>query len=362
METITLAIPQKTIHYPIFIGRDLIGKIGELIDMNQRSSVGVITDKTISELWLPRLRSGVGCEMKVTIVPSGENAKTVESVLQILDALQTARFDRSSLLITMGGGAIGDAAGFAASVYMRGLSYVYVPTTLLSQADASIGGKTGIDFGGVKNSVGAIHQPIAVVTDVETLATLPDSELISGFAEVIKHGIIADAEYLALVTSKKPREFSCDELITVIKGSCEIKRSVVEKDEREKGARRLLNFGHTIGHAIEALSLETDTPLLHGEAIAIGMVEEARISERVGLLQKGGAALVAEMLEKVELPTAMPKFPRERIMEKIESDKKSAGGKVGWTLLKRIGEAVAGVEVENLVKKPSIHICQTFSS
>ena len=346
MESAIVTIFKPTIQYPIFIGRDLIGKIGDFIDVAKWSSIGVVTDKTIAAKWLAKLETGLGRGIAKIIVSSGESAKTLESVSKIWQKLIRERFDRHSLIINLGGGAIGDVGGFSASAYMRGIAYANVPTTLLSQVDASIGGKTGIDFGGVKNAIGAICQPIAVVADVETLATLPSREFIAGFAEAIKHGLIADEKYLAFVTSKKPREFSDDELISVIKGSSEIKRRIVESDERERGARRLLNFGHTIGHAIEALSLETNTPLLHGEAVAIGMAEEARISERAGLLQKGGATQVVQILKDAGLPTVLPLFPRERIMEKIESDKKSAHGKVCWTLLKRIGEAVAGVEVE----------------
>ncbi len=345
MERIIVAIFQPIIQYPIFIGHDLIGKIGDFIDAAKWSSIGVVTDKIIAAKWLSKLQTGLGREIVEIIVSSGESAKTVESVSKIWQELIAKRFDRHSLIINLGGGAIGDVGGFSASAYMRGISYANVPTTLLSQIDASIGGKTGINFCGVKNAIGAIYQPIAVIADIEPLTTLSSREFIAGFAEAIKHGLIADLKYLAFVTSKKPREFSDDELIFLIKGSSEIKRRIVESDERERGARRLLNFGHTIGHAIEALSLETNTPLLHGEAVAIGMAEEARISESVGLLQKGGAAQVVQMLKEAGLPTVLPQFSRERIIERIESDKKSVGGKVGWTLLKSIGEAVCGVDV-----------------
>lgn len=345
MERITITIPRSQITYPIFIGPGLIGKISGLINVGQWSSVGVITDKAVAESWLQKLRAGVGREILEIMVPSGEEAKTIDTISKIWNELLAARFDRSSLIVNLGGGSIGDAGGFAASAYMRGISYIHVPTTLLAQVDASIGGKTGIDFGGVKNAIGAICQPIAVVSDIETLSTLPDREFIAGWAEVIKHGLVADERYLSIVTSKRPREFSSDELVAIIKGSCKIKQSIVEKDEREHGIRRLLNFGHTIGHAIEALSFETDNPLLHGEAVAIGMAEEARISEDMGLLKKGDAARVRKMLKNAGLETAMPPVPMNRIMEKIASDKKSVNGKVRWTFLKKIGEGVSGVEL-----------------
>lgn len=348
MEHITITILRSRVAYPIFIGRDFISKIGTLIDVRRFSAIGVVTDRVIGAGWLSTLRSGLGRDVHEIIAPSGEQAKTIEAVSEIWQKMLAARFDRASLIINLGGGAIGDAGGFAASAYMRGIAYVHVPTTLLAQVDASIGGKVGIDFGGVKNAIGAIHQPIAVIADVAALSTLPDREFLAGWAEIIKHGLIADAKYLAFVTSKKPREFSDDELVAVIKGSCEIKRSIVERDERESWERRLLNFGHTIGHALEAFSLETDAPLLHGEAIAIGMAEEARISEAEGLLQKGGAVKVEDMLKNAGLPTALPPFPKERIMEKIESDKKSISGKVGWTLLRKIGEGVCGVKLNHL--------------
>jgi 3-dehydroquinate synthase len=271
-------------------------------------------------------------------------------VQKIWQGLLDAECDRKSLLIAVGGGVIGDMAGFAATTYMRGIDFVHVPTTLLAQVDSSVGGKTAIDFAGVKNLVGSFGQPVCTLIDVETLQTLPEREFVSGFGELIKHGLIRDKQFLDLVTGKKPRDFSPDELAEIITWSCRIKAAVVMEDERETGPRKALNFGHTVGHAVEALSLEGSSPLLHGEAVSIGMVVEAELAHAEGLLTSAEHDKVARLLAGAGLPTHIPADQDiPELLSKMRSDKKNVGGSIRFTLLERLGSAVWGKPVDEII-------------
>jgi 3-dehydroquinate synthase len=251
------------------------------------------------------------------------------------------KLDRRSLVITIGGGATSDLVGCAAGTYMRGISFLHVPTTLLSQVDASIGGKAGINFQGVKNLLGTIGQPIGVVIDIDTLVTLPEREVRSGFAEIVKHGLIADRSYFDTVTSQVCTSWSPDEMVSIVRRSCEIKRAVVESDETERGPRKILNFGHSIGHAVESFALTHSPALTHGEAISIGMLGEAYISHRIGKISAADLATIDQGLQAAGLPTRLPyAFPTSELRTLITRDKKNIGGKVKWTLLEGIGSAV----------------------
>lgn len=323
--------------YQVLIGEGLLGKIAEIVEIGNFSKVVVITDERIPQAFLS--------EFEKIIIPSGENNKNIKTVQLIWKKMLELGCDRKTLVINLGGGVIGDMGGFAASCYMRGVKFLQVPTTLLSAVDASVGGKVGIDFGGVKNLVGSFQQPIGVIVDVDTFQSLPDREFISGFGEIIKHGIIADADYFQKVTSKKPREFSKQELIEIIKRSCEIKAQIIADDEKESGSRKLLNFGHTIGHAIESLSLETDQPLLHGEAVSIGMTAEAKISQGLGLINNEDLERIKEVLDNAGLPTSYKAEDSEKIIELISKDKKSEAGNVNWTLIEGIGDAAIDQQV-----------------
>lgn len=318
--------------YQVYIGSGILKSLEEIIDLKNYSKVIVITDDKIPGKYLDQYE-------KIS-VSSGEENKTIETVKEIWEQLLRFGADRKTLVINLGGGVIGDMGGFAAATYMRGIKFLQVPTTLLSAVDASVGGKVGIDFAGVKNLVGSFNQPIGVVVDVDTFETLPDREFISGFGEIIKHGIIADPKYFKTVTSKKPRQFSKEELIEIIKRSCEIKAEIISSDEKESGNRKLLNFGHTIGHALESASLETDTPLQHGEAVAIGMIAEAKISAAQGLLNDSIIQEIENVLRNADLPVKYEITDQQKILHLISKDKKSEGGKVNWTLIKNIGEAV----------------------
>ena len=284
-------------------------------------------------------------------LPSGDNQKNIENAQKIWAALLDFGCDRKSLVINIGGGAIGDLGGFAASTYMRGIDFLQIPTTLLAQVDASVGGKVGINFAAVKNLISSFQQPIAVIVDSDILSTLPQREFISGFAEIIKHGLIADKKYFQSVTSKKPQEFSQDELIDIISRSIQIKADIVSQDEKEKNTRKLLNFGHTIGHAIEAISQEMEKPLLHGEAISIGMIAEGKISKILGLLSDKEYTILEQSLIKAGLPTTLSS-PVNNVLEKIKSDKKNVKGETKFTLLENIGKAVINKSVdESTIRK-----------
>jgi len=347
MQTITLDIPGQPQSYPVVVGTKLLGRVAALLPLDGYSRVFVVTDEVVGPLYYETLARGLMLPVSRIVFPPGEEAKNLENVSKIWTAMHRAGCDRKTLVIALGGGVIGDMAGFAAATYMRGVGYFQMPTTLLSQVDSGLGGKTHIDFDGVKNLVGSFYQPSAVVIDTDTLKTLPERDFVANFAEIIKHGLIQDVEYLKLVTSKRPREFSVAELTDIIAGSVRIKADVVMSDPNESGRRSLLNFGHTVGHAVEALSLETKTPLRHGEAISIGMVVEAEISVSKGLLSAEDAERVRRLLSAAGLPVTVPELNMADMFEKMASDKKNAHGVLRFTLLKALGEVVWYQEVEN---------------
>ena len=302
----------------------------------------IVTDSTVGPLYADevagRFDNGTA---RVVSFPAGETHKTRDSWARVTDDLLATGLGRDSTIIALGGGVVGDLAGFVAATYMRGIPYVQVPTTLLAMIDASIGGKTGVDTAAGKNLVGAFHRPAAVIIDPSVLATLPARELRAGLAEAVKHGIVADAAYFAQVRARlstllSPDAHASADMSRVIIRSIELKASVVERDEYEGGLRKILNFGHTIGHAIEVLS---DYTLLHGEAISIGMALEGEVAERAGIAEPGTAPLIADTLARVGLPTARPQeIDAGRIMEVIRRDKKVRGGVIELALPSAIGQ------------------------
>lgn len=326
--------------YSVFIGEGILDKFPKLINLKKYSSFFLIVDQNLEKKWSKKIEDLVPRTCGKIIIQSGEQSKNIETVQKVWQALVNFGCDRKSLVINIGGGMIGDLGGFAASSYMRGIDFLQIPTTLLAQVDASIGGKLGINFLQIKNLIGCIQQPIAVIIDVDILNSLPKREFISGFSEIIKHGAVADKKYFDFVTSKKPLDFSSYELVEIIKRSCQIKANVVSCDEEESGPRKLLNFGHTVGHAIESLSQQTDKPLLHGEAISIGMYIEARISQALGLISNRDLENIKNVLLNAGLPIFSVKFQTGDILSKIKSDKKNISGKINFTLLKNIGQAI----------------------
>jgi 3-dehydroquinate synthase len=257
-----------------------------------------------------------------------------------------ARCGRDSVIVALGGGVVGDLAGFAAAVYQRGIGFIQVPTTLLAQVDSSVGGKTAINHARGKNMVGAFHQPLAVIADVATLDTLPDRELRAGLAEVIKHGFVLDLQFIGWLEANIGKLLSRDRaaLSHAVRRSCELKAQVVAADERETGLRAILNFGHTFGHAIEAGV--GYGKWLHGEAVASGMVMAAELSARAGTLRREDAARVKAIIERAGLPVRGPALPLEKYLELMQVDKKAAGGKLRFILLEGLGRAALRGDLE----------------
>ncbi len=305
----------------------------------------IIADSTVAGLYgtslLEALR-GAGANAELLEFPAGEENKNREVWAELTDRMLAAGFGRDAAVLALGGGVTGDLAGFVAASYLRGLPLVHLPTSLLAMIDSSVGGKTGVDTPAGKNLVGAFLQPRVVIADPETLGTLPPAHIRSGLAEAVKHGVIADAEYFEWIAANAGPLVQGDPAVMVplIRRSVEIKAQVVETDEREGGLRKTLNFGHTIGHAVEALS---DYALLHGEAIAIGMVAEATLGEVLGLTERGSADRIRTLLEQIGLPTKIPAgHGAEDILDFTRRDKKGRGGKVEYAMIERIGTASVG--------------------
>lgn len=340
MQKIEVTIPGGR-SYPILVGVGALARIGEVINFERYSKVTILTDSTVAENWLSKVRALLPPRTDSIILPPGENQKGVSTIAQVWGKFAEAGLDRRSLLLNLGGGVIGDLGGFAASTYMRGIDFAHIPTTLLAQVDSSIGGKTGIDHVGIKNLVGTFAQPVAVIAEIGMLATLPQRECLAGFAEVIKHALIKDAKYLELLLSKAVEEFEDSELSNIIAQSIQIKRVIVQNDEKESGPRKLLNFGHTVGHAIEAASLESKVPLLHGEAISLGMLAEAKLSVEQKLLSSNDLHTVEKAINHFQLPQRLPPaITSAEIFKRMALDKKNVAGKIKFTLLKKVGEGV----------------------
>ncbi len=326
--------------YPILIGPGLLGSPAVLGEHAAAAKLLVVTDEVVAPLWLPRLEQGLaGRSFATCILPGGEEQKTLGNVAAIIDALVAARLNRDGMVLALGGGVVGDIAGFAAASYQRGIAFVQLPTTLLAQVDSSVGGKTGVNHPGGKNLIGAFHQPSAVITDTDTLATLPDRELRAGFAEIVKAALIADAAFFAWLEGNAAALLARDAaaLGHAIHRACEIKAAVVAEDEREQGPRALLNLGHSFGHAIEAGA--GYGRVLHGEAVAAGLVLAAELSARTGRLPGADAMRIRELLAAAGLPVDPPRLGAARMLELMGMDKKVAGGRLRLVLLDAIGAA-----------------------
>lgn len=329
--------------YPIHIGHSLLADVQLLSGHVKGSHVAIVTNTTVAPLYLVRVSdafSAAGKKVIPIVLPDGEEEKTWASLMKIYDALLSAKCDRKTTLVALGGGVIGDMTGFAAATYMRGVPFIQIPTTLLAQVDSSVGGKTGINHPLGKNMIGAFYQPQAVIADTATLDTLPAEELSAGLAEVIKHGAIVDAGFfdwiethIADLRARRP-----EALAHAIKRSCEIKADVVRQDEREGGLRAILNFGHTFGHAIEA-GLGYGA-WLHGEAVGCGMVMAADLSCRLGYIDDIARKRIAALVEKAGLPTKAPDLGIDTWLELMQVDKKNEGGQIKFILLKPLGTAL----------------------
>ena len=332
--------------YEIIVGRQLLGKAGALIvEKLKAGACAVVSDDNVAERFAETIVTSLaaaGCRSTLITVAPGEESKSMSCAESICDQMIAAGLDRSSFIVALGGGMIGDLAGFVAAIYHRGIPCIQVPTTLLAQVDSSIGGKTAVNTIAGKNLIGAWHQPALVISDVDTLETLPPRELRQGFAEIVKHAVIRDAEMFA-----KLREFDRAKLAEVIRRNIEVKAAIVAADERETtGERALLNFGHTIGHAIERAGEYRD--FLHGEAVSLGMVAACEVSVRKAGLAEEERHEIVGALEAFELPTQLPPdFPKEKIQSAIRFDKKFSGGAVRFVVVPKIGSARLATDVTN---------------
>ncbi len=340
--------------YPIYVTPDFSGLGKACASAKIGGKIVVVTDSNVEKHHCDaciEALSETGGEVSKHVIPAGEESKNLDTVKSIYSSLVSLKLDRHSTLMALGGGVVGDITGFAAATFLRGIHYVQIPTSLLAQADSSIGGKTGVDFEGGKNLVGAFYQPRFVFINVNTLRTLPGRELKSGLAEVIKHGLILDREFYEYIDYNIPKIFNFDETVLqyITKMNCSIKGSVVEQDEREGGLREVLNFGHTIGHAVESVS---GFKMLHGECVSVGIAGVYRLALKMGMVDAKAVGKVENTLGKAGLPTKVQGMSVDAIYDRMFSDKKVVDGKLNFVLPKDIGEVVrCTVENEELIRE-----------
>ena len=339
--------------YDVLVGRGILNDLhSEIKRIGNFSSYGLVTDDFVRPLLAEQLQANLRSHKinsELLSFPPGESAKNMETVLQLCQQLIASGFDRKSLLIAVGGGVVGDVAGFASAIYMRGIPYIQVPTTLLAQVDSAMGGKTGVDLPSGKNLLGAFHQPLLVVSDPEVLLTLPVEARREGFAEIIKAALIADPELFSLLENEGTQLLESDDeaLETIIAKAAQVKCRVVSQDEQESGLRRVLNFGHTLGHALEAASHYS---LTHGQAVAAGMVVAIRFSQQWAGLGQGEADRALALIQRLGLPTGVPgDINSESLLSALEKDKKIQANICHFVLISKIGQAlIHPIPVEDL--------------
>ncbi len=341
MQTLNVALGERA--YPIHIGRKLLGRADLILPHLKTKRVAIVTNEVVGPLYLGRLRAGLeaaGVRTSAVVLPDGEAHKDWETLNRIFDMLLAERCERSTTLVALGGGVVGDMGGFAAACYQRGMPFMQVPTTLLSQVDSSVGGKTAINHPLGKNMIGAFYQPRLVLADIDTLDTLSDRELSAGLAEVIKYGLIRDPEFLVWLEANLDRLMArdTDALAWAIERSCRNKAEVVVADETEQGERALLNLGHTFGHAIETGLGYGEW--LHGEAVAAGTMMAAELSRRLGWIDAAAVVRIEALFERARLPVWGPRLGVERFVELMAHDKKVEAGKLRLVLLRDLGRAV----------------------
>ena len=353
MKLATLRVELGERGYPIHVGANLLDEAALYAPHVSGRRAVVVTNDIVAPLYAARVEAALvraGATTQRIVLPDGEVHKDWQTLDRIFTALLEARADRNTILVAVGGGVVGDMAGFAASTYQRGIGHLQVPTTLLAQVDSSVGGKTAINHPLGKNMVGTFHQPSAVIADTTSLATLPAREFAAGLAEVVKYGAIRDIDFLAWIERNAERLVRRDPkaLTHAILRSCELKAEIVAADEREAGVRALLNFGHTFGHAIESATGYGNW--LHGEAVAAGMILAARFSARLGRIEAAQAERLAALLGRFGLPVEIPAFPLETWLTFMGRDKKNEGGRITLILLDALGRAavVKDAPVETL--------------
>ncbi len=341
METVTVDLGQRS--YNIFVGEGILSTAGDLLKRTGiKRKIAVVTNPTVAQLYLDTLNDALqssGFDVIPILIPDGEEYKTLSTLSTVFDRLISERFERQSCVVALGGGVVGDIAGFAAATYLRGTPFVQIPTTLLAQVDSSVGGKTGVNHPRGKNLIGAFYQPRAVIIDVALLTSLPRRELLAGLAEVIKYGIIEDPVLFSRLEQELGGLLALDRrlLIEVIAASCAIKARVIEKDEREDDHRAVLNFGHTVGHALEAATHYQR--FLHGEAVAIGMAKAAAISYQQGFCDAVALSRIIKLIKMAGLATEIPEeVPPQSLIAGMEVDKKSAAGKIKFVMCTSIGK------------------------
>jgi 3-dehydroquinate synthase len=359
--TLKHAIKLKTSRRcPIIVGEGILKRLEEHFDFSGYSSIVLITDNNVKRLYGQEVMKALGATGKRVLMftlPVGERAKSLRIIERGYRFLLENNIDRKGLICTLGGGVVGDAGGYIAATYLRGIDYIQLPTTLLAQVDSSIGGKVGVNFSGKKNMVGSFYQPRAVVSDVALLKSLPLAEMRNGLAEVIKYALAMD-DRLFRTLEQKRKKLTTAELKDIVVRCCRLKAGIVEVDERERsGQRAILNFGHTVGHALEATTRLRK--LSHGEAVAIGMAAAARISEQRGMLEPGNIPRIKNLLLKFSLPTSCQNVKPDDLIMAIRFDKKTTLGETGWVLLKGIGKGVINQPIkENVVRKVLREICR----
>jgi len=352
MSTTTLNINLAEKSYPIYLGAGLLQQPKYLSKHIHGKQVMIVTNTQVAPLYLAaiqKLLKNYQCD--VVILPDGEQYKNLEQLSNICTALIENLHERSTTLIALGGGVIGDITGFAAATYLRGVNFIQIPTSLLAQVDASVGGKTAVNHPLGKNLIGAFYQPQCVIMDPQTLATLPDRELSAGLAEVIKHALLADADFFVWLENNMQTLLARDmpALLYAISRCCEIKAHIVEQDEREQNIRAWLNLGHTFAHAIEQV---TQYAWLHGEAVAAGLVAAAKVSQKMGDLSAETVVRVADLVQAAGLPINLPDFPVSAYLASMQRDKKNKAGQLTFVLLHAIGDPYISKQVpEELVKE-----------
>ncbi len=357
MITLDVALGDRS--YPIYIGRSLLGKAALIHNYLSGKEVLVVSNTTVAPLYLDKLMASLeGYRAESVILPDGEKYKTLEYLNDIFTALLEKRMSRQTSIIALGGGVVGDMAGFAAACYQRGIPFIQVPTTLLAQVDSSVGGKTAVNHPAGKNMIGAFYQPKCVIADTDVLSTLDDRQLSAGIAEVIKYGLIRDECFLLWLEENMEALLGRDAaaLVYAIERSCMNKADVVAADEHECGQRALLNLGHTFGHAIETAMGYGEW--LHGEAVAVGMYMAADLSARLGWLETTDVTRVARLLERANLPVKGPRISIEKMKDLMAVDKKVLDGQIRLVLLKAIGDAVVTDEFDAELLDQTLQQCQ----
>lgn len=347
MTSITVELGERS--YPIRIGRGALAELPALLtSLRPTGAVAICTDSNVAPLCAERvakLAADAGFRSVTSVMPAGEENKRIQRIEEFIGDFLKAGMDRGSLVIALGGGVVGDVAGYAAASFMRGVPFVQIPTTIVAQVDSSVGGKTGVNHPYAKNIIGAFHQPAAVLIDLDLLATLPPRELRAGLAEVIKHGVIADEDLFAFMEREAGRilALDLDAIAYPVQRSCEIKGAIVSADERESGVRAHLNYGHTFGHGIEAST--GYTRFLHGEAVALGMVCAAELARRLGMADNGFCERQRACIAAYGLPVRFPELDVETTLEAMRHDKKVRAGVMKFILADGIGHALQRTDV-----------------